>query len=279
MLRIASTVLLNRCRQILIRGSLIVMLTANSSTIIRTSHPATQLDDMNARLARIAWIRDTHNMVVGSEGGAAYAAATLHFAHGMMRPVIGWGDPDMKTKTSPYYIGGYWPPEAPAIHIKQVPLKSRYLHLYLAPRFRLPLYQIVFHDSIVTTSHWGSGSLKFKNAIGTFALLELLYNVPPLYHLNMAEFSKHKAWIKRHYAFFSPLHRQIGGQTMTDFEWLSDDRQVQRTEFGDAVELFANFGADAFEYRGMIIPGKSVVAIWINTGKVEVFSVTPISNE
>ena len=239
------------------------------------SHPATQLDDMNARLARIAWIRDTHNMVVGSEGGAAYAAATLHFAHGMMRPVIGWGDPDMKTKTSPYYIGGYWPPEAPAIHIKQVPLKSRYLHLYLAPRFRLPLYQIVFHDSIVTTSHWGSGSLKFKNAIGTFALLELLYNVPPLYHLNMAEFSKHKAWIKRHYAFFSPLHRQIGGQTMTDFEWLSDDRRVQRTEFGDAIELFANFGADAFEYRGMIIPGESVVAIWISTGKVEVFSVDP----
>ena len=237
------------------------------------SHPATQLDDMNARLARIAWIRDTHNMVVGSEGGAAYSASVLHFAHGMMRPVIGWSDSDMKTKTSPYYIGGYWPPEAPAIHIKQVPLKSRYLHLYFAPRFRLPLYQIVFHDSIVTTSHWGSGSLKFKNAIGTFALLELLYNVPPLYHLNMAEFSKHKAWIKRHYAFFSPLHRRIGGQTMTKFEWLSDDRQVQRTEFGDVVEIFANFGADAFEYRGMIIPGKSVVAIWIGTGKVEVFSV------
>ena len=62
------------------------------------SHPATQLDDMNARLARIAWIRDTHNMVVGSEGGAAYSASALHFAHGMMVPVIGWGDPDMKEK-------------------------------------------------------------------------------------------------------------------------------------------------------------------------------------
>ena len=33
------------------------------------SHPATQLDDMKARLTRMAWIRDTHNMVVGSEGG------------------------------------------------------------------------------------------------------------------------------------------------------------------------------------------------------------------
>ena len=56
-----------------------------------SSHPATQLDDMNARLARIAWIRDTHKMVVGSEGGAAYAATTIHFAHGMTVPVIWMG--------------------------------------------------------------------------------------------------------------------------------------------------------------------------------------------
>lgn len=240
-----------------------------------TSHSATQFDDMNARLARIAWIRDTHNMVVGSEGGAAYAVAMLHFAHGMMTPVIGWGDPEMKDKESSYYIGGYWPPEAPAIHVKQVPLKSRYLYLYFDSRFRLPLYQIVFHDSVVTTNHWGSGSLKFKNAIETLALLELFYNVPPLYHLNMAEFAKHEALIKRHYAFFSPLHRQVGGKTMTDFEWLSTDRLVQRTEFGETVEMFANFGTDAFEYRGVVIPGRSVVARWIRTGEIEVFSVQP----
>ena len=236
------------------------------------SHPATQLDDMNARLARIEWVRDTHNMVVGSEGGAAYAAATLHFAHGMTVPVIGWGDPDMKEKTSPYYVGGYWPPEAPAIHVQQVPLKPNYLYHYYDPRFRLPLYQIVFHDSVVTTHHWGSGSLKFENAIETLALLELLYNVPPLYHLNMAEFSKHKTWIKRHYAFFSPLHRQIGGQAMTDFEWLSEDKQVQRTEFGNTVELFANFGTNPFEYEGVMIPGQSVIARWVGTGEAEVFS-------
>ncbi len=237
------------------------------------SHPATQLDDMNARLARMAWIRDTHNMVVGSERGAAYAATTIHFAHGMTVPVIGWGDPDMKEKTSPYYIGAYWPPEGPAIHIKQVPLKPNYLYHYYDPRFRLPLYQIVFHDSVIATHHWGSGSLKFENAIETLALLELLYNVPPLYHLNMAEFSKHKAWIQRYYAFFSPLHRQIGGQTMTDFEWLNDNRQVQRTEFGSTVELIANFGTDPFEYEGVMVPGKSVVARWIGTNKTHVFSV------
>ncbi|RKU39112.1 hypothetical protein C6496_03365 [Candidatus Poribacteria bacterium] len=239
------------------------------------SHPATQLDDMNARLARMAWIRDTHDMVIGSEGGSAYAATTIHFAHGMMSPVIGWGDPDMKDKNSPYYIGGYWPPEAPAIHVKQVPLKEHYFYLYYDSRFRLPLYQIVFHDSVVTTHHWGYSSLKFKNAIETVALLELLYNVPPLYHLNTARFSKHKDWIKRHYAFFSPLHREIGGQTMTDFEWLTEDKLVQRTVFVDTVEIFANFGTERFEYEDVAIPGRSVVARWIETGKIEVFSVEP----
>ena len=237
------------------------------------SHPATQLDDMNARLARIAWIRDTHNMVVGSEGGAAYSAATLHFAHGMTLPVIGWGDPDMKSKTSPYYVGGYWPPEGPAVHIKQVPLKPKYLYHYYDPRFRLPLYQMVFHDSVITTHHWGSGSLKFENAIETLALLELFYNVPPLYHLNIAEFEKHKAWIKQHYAFFSPLHRRIGGRAMTDFEWLSHDKQVQRIEFGNMVEMYANFGTDAFGYNDVAIPERSVVARWIDTGEIQMFSV------
>ena len=237
------------------------------------SHPATQLDDMNARLTRMAWIRDTHAMVVGSEGGSAYAAGTIHFAHGMMSPVIGWSDPDMKDKASPYYIGGYWPPEAPAIHVKQVPLKEHYFYLYYDPRFRLPLYQIVFHDSVVTTHHWGYSSLKFTNAVETVALLELLYNVPPLYHLNTARFAKHKDWIKQHYAFFSPLHRQIGGKAMTDFEWLTEDKLVQRTMFADTVEMFANFGTEPFEDKKVVVPGRSVVARWVDTGKTAVFSV------
>ena len=54
-----------------------------------------------------------------------------------------------------------------------------------------------------------------------------------------------------HYAFFSPLHRQIGGQAMTDFEWLSEDKLVQHTEFGNIVEIYANFGTDAFVYKGI----------------------------
>jgi hypothetical protein len=212
--------------------------------------------------------------VVGSEGGVAYSVSTIHFAHGMITPVIGWGDPDLKDKNSPYYLGRYWPPDGPEVFIKQVQLKPKYFRFYFDPRFRVPLYQTVFHDSVVTTHHWSSASLKFKDQVDTVELLELLYNVPPLYHINLKEFEKHKKRMKAHYDFFSPLHRTTGLLPMTDFAWLTSDRLVQWTVFGDEVEMVANFSSTDFEYQGTVVPKRSIFAKWSKTGKTEIF--TPI---
>ncbi|MFB3881498.1 MAG: glycoside hydrolase [Armatimonadota bacterium] len=239
-------------------------------------HPATQQDDMEARLARMAWIRDTYKLVIGSEGGSSYAAPVIHFAHGMLTPVIGWGDPDLKEdRSSPYFLGRAWPPDAPEIHVKQVPLKPLYRKPYYDPRFRLPLYQIVFHDSVVATHHWGSASLKFSDQVDTAELLELLYNVPPLYHMNLDELEKHKDLMKAHYAFFSPLHRELGMEPMTDFAWLTPDRTVQRTVFGTKVEMVANFAEEGFEYHDTVVPGRSILARWLETGATRVYTPAP----
>jgi Glycosyl hydrolases related to GH101 family, GH129 len=223
-------------------------------------HPATQLDDMAARLARMAWIRDTFSAVIGSEGGSAYAASTIHFAHGMMTPVIGWGDPALTERSSPFYLGGYYPPDAPAAFFAQVPLKEEYRRIYADPRFRLPLYETVFHDAVVATHQWGYGSLKFADPERTRELLELLYGVPPLYHLNLDEWAKRRTLITAHYAFFSPLHRISGLLPMSDFQWLSEDHLVQRTVFGDDLDLIANFRAEPFTYDGALVPGHSIAA-------------------
>ncbi|MDB5323118.1 MAG: hypothetical protein JWN40_4749 [Phycisphaerales bacterium] len=223
-------------------------------------HPATQAQDKDARNARMAWIRDTFGAVIGSERGSSYAAGTIHFAHGMMTPAFGWGDAEMKDKTSKYFLGAYYPPDAPACFFKQVPMKAEYRRVYAEARFRLPLYQTVFHDSVVTTHQWGSGSLKFQDDDHARELLELLYDVPPLYHLNLAAWEKQKESIKRHYAFFSPLHRESGRLPMTDFRWLTDDRRVQLTQCGDTLERVANFGDEPFDYQGTTIPPHAILA-------------------
>jgi hypothetical protein len=225
-------------------------------------HPATQAEDARERVGRMAWIRDTFAAVIGSEGGSAYATAVIHFSHGVMTPVVAWGDPDlMKDKQSKFYLGGWWPPDAPAVFFKQVPMKDEHRLVYADPRFRLPLYQIVFHDSVVATHQWGYGSLKFDDPGRTRELLELLYNVPPLYHLNLAEWDKRKDHITAHHKFFAPLHREAGVLPMSDFRWLSDDRLVQRTSFGGTtVELVANFGDATYHGDGFDVPPHSVLA-------------------
>jgi hypothetical protein len=241
-------------------------------------HPATQEDDVKARLHRMAWIRDAYGLVIGSEGGAAYSAATIHFAHGMMTPVFGWGDPELqKDQTSQYYLGGWSSHDGPSILLKRVPLKPRYRTFHYDPRFRLPLYQTVFHDSVVATHHWHHSSLKFTDQVETVELLELLYNVPPLYHLNSAELARHGNRIAEHNTFFSPLHRELGLLPLTDFAWLTTDRMVQRTVLGDKVEMVANFTDKPFEDSGPAVPGRSVLARWLGTGATSVYTPPPSS--
>ena len=154
-------------------------------------------------------------------------------------------------------------------------MKERYRYFYYDPRFRLPLYEVVFHDSVVTTHQWANGSLKYSNMLDTVALTELLYMVPPLYHMNLDEFDRHRDIMKRHDDFFSPLHKEVGFAQMTDFNWLGSDRRLQRTVFGDKVELVANFSQESRRYQGIDIPGRSVLAKWRENGDVKILTFTP----
>ena len=100
------------------------------------------------------------------------------------------------------------------------------------------------------THHWSFESLKFANVAATRELLEILYMVPPLYHLNRETWPDRKNRIVRHFEFWSPLHREVASAPLTKFEWLSEDRLVQRTTFrrssGDMM-LTANFSGRAVE--------------------------------
>jgi len=96
--------------------------------------------------------------------------------------------------------------------------------------------------------------------------------------MNLEEFEKHRTRMRAHYEFFAPLHRELGLLPLTDFAWLSSDRMVQRTVFGDAVEMVANFAQEGFDYSGTVIPGRSVLARWLETGDTRVYTPAPPSD-
>lgn len=223
--------------------------------------PTTQAQDAQNRMAGMAWIAKSQGVLVGSEEGGAVANRTAAFAHGPQTSGFGWQDPDMRSnKRSPYYLGAWYPEHQPDYFFRQRRLKLGYQGLYFDPALRLPLFQSVFHDSIVTTHHWTMDSLKFREIRQITELLQQLYNVPPLLNLSLDSASARIPYLKELDAFFRPLHQRLYNQPLTGFRWLDKRGVVQQSEFADGTRLVANFGP-ATELAGIKLAAQSVLAL------------------
>lgn len=210
-------------------------------------HPTSLIKDTQLRRQRLAWLEKTHKVVVGSEGGSALFADTIHFGHGVQTPYIGHLHPALKDPKSPYFLGKYWPPDQPAQFFKPAPVPPALKTPYFDPTMRIPLYQAALGDEVIPTHHWSFDSLKLSDVAQIRELMEILYMVPPLYHLSREIWPQRQARILRHYQFWSPLHRVLAAAPLTRFEYLSTDRLVQRTTFrspkGD-VAITVNFSKE-----------------------------------
>ena len=225
----------------------------------------TQAQNAQDKIDASRWINESLQLPSGSEDGNATTAQGVFFTHGMQTPVIGWGDVDLSKKTdSDFFLGKWYPSEQPAVFFKQVPLKEPYRRIHFDPATRLPMYQTVFHGSVISTHHWLFDSLKLSNVRVPNELTQLLYNVPPLYHLSAATLSERLPLMARQDAFFRPLHERLVTQAMTDFRWLSADRLIQQTTFADGTRLLANFAAQMREVNGLRLAGQSITALMMD---------------
>lgn len=223
----------------------------------------TRTQAYQAILSRMAFTSGDLGLVLGSETGTAAFAGQLDFAHGIATPVFDWMDPRMRRNPDPeFYIGNYWPAEAPDRFFTPTPVPPRMERVIYDPAFRLPLFQIALHDAVVTTHHWHFGSLKAEGQQQRNALFELLYMVPPLYHLSHATSERDLPAIIEHVAAFAPLHERLMTQAMTGFRFLSQDHLVQETRFADGSVLIANFRSEAFFLPdGIELSAMSVIAM------------------
>ncbi|HEY9130344.1 MAG TPA: glycoside hydrolase [Dyella sp.] len=226
----------------------------------------TQAQNAAGNVANLRWLTEVLQLPTGSEDGNAVTARGYLFAHGMQTPVMGWGDPELelgtaRKKPSPYNLGGWYPSDEPKMFFKQTPMKEPYRTVHFDPLYRLPLYQTVFHDALLTTHHWFFDNLKLTNVHVENELTQLLYNVPPLYHLSEGTLEARLPAMLRMDRFFQPLHRALAQQALTGFAWLSADRLLQQTTFADGTRLVANFATVSRETGGERYPARSITAI------------------
>lgn len=238
-----------------------------------------QEDDMIARLARLKWIGQDQQMVVGTEVGNDFCANEIAFSHGMTTPVIEWSDPDMrKNKTSEYYLGDYYSMNGgiPSKFSKEVKIKPLYQYIYLDHRFNLPLFQLVYNNAVITSHHWEWGTLKVPALVIEREIQEILYNVPPMYHIDRIDWAKNKNTIIKHVKEFSQLHQKNVRLEMLSFDFLSENRDIQISRFGKddqvEMEILANFSSLPFMSNNGNIPAKSLLINDIKTGVSQIYT-------
>ncbi len=220
----------------------------------------TEEDDIKGRIKRINYLAKDKNMVVGTEGGNDFVNKYVSYAHGIDMAPFQWMDPDLKDKSSEYYLGAYYSPTGGVAKMfsQKVPLKDYFREIFLSDKYNIPLYKLVYNDSVITTYWWGNGTLKFKGEEGTRMIYEVLYNIPPLYHIDADTFKEDKDAIVNHYKVWSEISKKVINKEMTGFKTLKDG--VQMTEYED-IKIIGNFNDSYYDYEGEAIDGKSLLII------------------
>lgn len=207
-----------------------------------TKHLTSIEEDIAARLDRANKLSEK-GKVIGTETGNDYFNKGMDFAHGLETPVI-WGDEEMRNdKESPYYLGSYGTMDdgIPDRYGKQVLLKEEYTATTIDPVYSIPLYKLVYNQSVITSHHWEWDSNKIKGEEANRRIREYLYNSPPLFHLNAEMWEKCKSNILENGKNWELFQQLVTNEEMTTFNYLTENKLVQSTTYGKEVRVIANF--------------------------------------
>ncbi|MEB8383843.1 glycoside hydrolase [Enterococcus faecalis] len=205
-------------------------------------HLTSMEEDIAARLDRAAKLTEK-GQVIGTETGNDYFNKGMDFAHGLETPVI-WGDEEMRNdKESPYYLGSYGTMNdgIPDRYGKQVPLKEEYIATTIDPVYSIPLYKLVYNQSVITSHHWEWDSNKIKGEEANRRIREYLYNSPALFHLNAETWEKRKSDILGNGINWEIFQSLAINEEMTAFNYLTKNKLVQSTTYGKDLMVIANF--------------------------------------
>jgi hypothetical protein len=122
--------------------------------------------------------------------------------------------------------------------------------------YRLPLWELVYHDAVVAQWYWGDYNNKLPSLWDKRDLFNVLYCTPPMFMFNRKLWEEQRDRFVKSYKTVCPVARAVGYAEMTDHRFLTPDRSVQQTVFAGGVTVTVNFGDKPFR----LPDGKEVAA-------------------
>jgi len=192
-------------------------------------HPMTRGDSRHWKMELLRVICEDMKLVTGSETGHDAAVPYVHYFEGMLS------------------LGPYRVPEAGRNMRKiwdEVP--ERVAKFQVGHKYRLPLWELVYHDCVVAQWYWGDYNNKLPALWDKRDLFNILYGTPPMFMFTRQVFNQNKDRFVQSYKNVCPVARAVGYAEMTDHRFLTADRNVQQTSFANGITITVNFGSKPY---------------------------------
>ncbi len=197
-------------------------------------HPMTRGQSREWKMRLLEYMSKEMKLVTGCETGHDASVPFLHYFEGMLS------------------LGPYRVPDSGRDTRRiwdEVP--ERVAKFQLGHRYRLPLWELVYHDCTVAQWYWGDYNNKLPSLWDKRDLFNALYGTPPMFMFDRKLWEQQRDRFARSYRATCPVARAVGFSEMTDHRFLTPDRDVQQTRFDNGVTVTVNFGEGAREVEGL----------------------------
>jgi len=226
-------------------------------------HPLTRAQKRQCGIDLSAYM-SSQNLVVGGEHGIWWCPQHEDYIEGMMSGShTSWPAGYLihpKTKED-----SYTNPSG-----QKLPSWDEYERLGIGHKWRAPLWELVFHDCIVSTWYWGDASDYLLTAAPEItpkkAAFNVLYGTIPLMWAN-----RDGAWVNdrpiflRTYRNTCKMHEAVALAQLVDHRFVTPDHDVQSTLFSDGTRTTVNFGDSPYRAtmgkKTFLLPQNGWVAV------------------
>ncbi len=209
-------------------------------------HPMTRSQSRDAIRVQNEFVLNELGLVNGVEAGQEMFVSGYCFAEGIMSPCMTQA-PDAGRNMDTLYYGDNIPETMLARHLN--------------PKYRYPLWELIYHDCAVSYWYWGDSSNNCPELIKIKDTFNALYGTPPLYTASMSQFKVLKELIAESYKRATPVARQTATSRMIDFVRLTEDSRVQQSRFENGLTVIANFSDEPYTAdNGRVVEPQS--AVW-----------------
>jgi len=199
-------------------------------------HPLTRSQDRANKMALLAFCSGDMKLVTGSETGIDTAVPYVDYFEGMM-------------SLSRYRLEdagrNMLPPEEATPDI---------VKFMVGPRYRIPLWELVYHDCVVAYWYWGDYNNKVPDVWRRRDLFNILYATPPMYMFDKSTWTRDKSKFVSSYRDICPVVRRLGYDEMLSHAFLNADHTLQETRWKSGTRIIINLVDREQKAEGINVP-------------------------